>query len=367
MLGRESIIPKPQCEAVSEASFRFREDGSMKLEVYQRFLLLFLIVFGFQALFLAAQEPIELPEGVPPESEWAYGQHLGQVEDMMKVSDLAERVGKLETFMKKLHPKSKILQYYESFFNRTVADYQKAGQTQEATALTKKMLQLFPNSASLLTQELRTAIQAQNYAEAIELGEKLQAIKPDQQTTILLAQSYIATNNAAKASEYSQKALQALGPKEGLYFAYWLATYHTDQRQIDKAVEYYDMVLKAYPQGTPSGWNAGQWNTIKATAYNTLARAAYDKENYSGAIQNYGESLRYSPQNDLAYLSMGLSYWKLQQLEPAMEVFAKAVVLGKDYSAKAREYLEQIYKPLNSDSLDGLDELLAKARTELNL
>ncbi len=339
----------------------------MKLGVYQRFLFLFLIVFGSQALFIAAQDPIELPEGVPPESEWAYGQHLGQVEEMMSVSDLAARARQLESFMKKLHPDSKILQYYESFFSRTVADYQSAGQTQEATALTNTMLQLFPNSASLLTQELRAAIQAQDYAKAIDLGEKLQAIKPDQQTTVLLAQSYIAVNNAAKAAEYSQKALQALGPKEGLYFAYWLATYHTGQRQMDKAVEYYDMVLKAYPQGTPSGWNAGQWNTIKATAYNALARAAYDKEDYPGAIQNYGESLRYQPQNDLAYLSMGLSYWKLQQLEPAMDVFAKAVVLGKDYSAKAREYLEQIYKPLNSDSLDGLDAILTKARTELNL
>jgi len=339
----------------------------MKLGVYQPFLLLFFLVFCSQALFLAAQEPIELPEGVSPESEWAYGQHLGQVDEMMKVSDLGERERQLESFMKKLHPKSKILQYYESFFSRTVADYQKAGQTQEAAALTNKMLQLFPNSVSLLAQGLRDAVQKQDYAKVIELGERLQAIKPDQQTTVLLAQTYIATNNAAKASEYSLKALEALGPKEGLYFSYWLATYHTGQRQTDKAVEYYDMMLKAYPQGTPSGWNAGQWNTTKATAYNTLARAAYDKENYPGAIQNYGESLRYSPQNDLAYLSMGLSYWKLQQLESAMDVFAKAVVLGKDYSAKAREYLEQIYKPLNGDSLDGLDVILAKARTELNL
>jgi tetratricopeptide (TPR) repeat protein len=105
---------------------------------------------------------------------------------------------------------------------------------------------------------------------------------------------------------------------------------------------------------------------LKGTAYTTLARAAYDKENFSGAIQNYNESLRYSPKNDLIYLSMGLSYWKLQQLEAAMEAFAKAVVLGKDYAPKAQEYLEQIYKPLNGDSLDGLDGVLAKARTALN-
>jgi tetratricopeptide (TPR) repeat protein len=105
---------------------------------------------------------------------------------------------------------------------------------------------------------------------------------------------------------------------------------------------------------------------VKGTAYTTLARAAYDKQNFAAAIQNYTESLRYSPKSDLTYLSMGLSYWKLQQLEPAMDAFAKAAVLGKDQAAKAQEYLEQLYKPLNGDSLDGLDGLLAKARTALN-
>ena len=338
----------------------------MKLRVYQRFVFLFVLGWCAGTVSLVAQEPVELPEGVAPESEWAYGKHLEQLEEIMKVSDLAAREQQLETFMKKLHPKSKILQYYESFFSRTVADYEKAGKTQEANALSTKMLKLFPNSIALLSQALRAAIQKQDYAKAIEMGEQLQAIQPDKQTTVLLAQSYIATNNGPKAAEYSQKALDAMGPKDGFYFAYWLATYHAGQRNVGKAVPYYDMLLKAYPQGTPSGWQAAQWNILKGTAYTTLARAAYDKQNFAAAIQNYSESLRYSPKNDLAYLSMGLSYWKLQQLEPAMEAFAKAVVLGKDQAAKAQEYLEQLYKPLNGDSLDGLDGVLAKARTGLN-
>ena len=338
----------------------------MKLRVYQCLVFLFVLVWCAGTLSLLAQEPVELPEGVAPGSEWAYGKHWEQLEEIMKVSDLAAREQQLETFMKKLHPKSKILQYYESFFSRTVADYEKAGKSQEANALSSKMLKLFPNSITLLSQTLHDALQKQDHATAIEIGERLQAIQPDKQTTVILAQSYIATNNGPKAAEYSQKALDAMGPKDGFYFAYWLATYHTGQRNVGKAVQYYEMLLKAYPQGTPSGWQAAQWNTLKGTAYTTLARAAYDKENFAAAIQNYTESLKYAPTNDLAYLSMGLSYWKLQQLEPAMDAFAKAVVLGKDHAAKAQEYLEQIYKPLNSDSLDGLDGVLAKARTALN-
>lgn len=338
----------------------------MKLRVYQR--LVFLLVLGWcvGTASLLAQEPVELPEGVAPESEWAYGKHLEQLEEIMKVSDLAAREQQLETFMKKLHPKSKILQYYESFFSRTVADYEKAGKSQEANALSSKMLQLFPNSITLLSQTLHDAVQKQDHATAIEIGERLHAIQPDKQTTVILAQSYIATNNGPKAAEYSQKALDAMGPKDGVYFAYWLASYHTGQKNVDKAVQYYEMLLKAYPQGTPAGWEAAQWNSVKGTAYTTLARAAYVKQKFAAAIQNYTESLRYSPKSDLTYLSMGLSYWKLQQLQPAMDAFAKAAVLGKDQAAKAQEYLEQLYKPLNGDSLDGLDEMLAKARSALN-
>ena len=338
----------------------------MKLPVYQRLVFLFVLGWCAGTLSLLAQEPVELPEGVAPESEWAYGKHLEQLEEIMTVSDLAAREQQLETFMKKLHPKSKIIQYYESFFSRTVADFEKAGKTQEANALSDKMLRLFPNSIALLSQALRAAIQKQDYAKAIEIGEQLQAIKPDKQTTVLLAQSYMATNNGPKAAEYSQKSLDAMGPKDGVYYAYWLANYHIGQKNRDKAVQYYDMLLKAYPQGTPAGWQAPQWNSVKGTAYTTLARAAYDKQNFAAAIQNYTESLRYSPKSDLTYLSMGLSYWKLQQLESAMDAFAKAAVLGKDQAAKAQEYLEQLYKPLNGDSLDGLDGVLAKARTALN-
>ena len=57
-----------------------------------------------------------------------YGKHLEQVEQIMKGSDLGARAAALESFMKKLHPESKILQYFESFFSQTVAAYSEAGQ-----------------------------------------------------------------------------------------------------------------------------------------------------------------------------------------------------------------------------------------------
>lgn len=339
----------------------------MKLGLYQRFVFLFALLWCTQTLFLWAQDPVELPEGVLPESEWAYGKHLEQVQGIMKNPDLAQREAQLESFMKKLHPKSKILQYFESFFGQTVEDYKKSGKTNEANALSNKMLKLFPSSPALLAKELQAASQKQDHPKVIEYGEKLYAINPDKQITRILAESYMATNNTTKALEFSVKTIEAIGPKEGVYFAYWLATYYAGQNNTEKALEYYNMLLGSFPQSVPPGWNAEQWNNVKATAFTVRASDAYVKKDYPVAIANYVESLRYQPQNDSVYLYIGLSHWRLQRLDDATEAFAKAVVLGKGYSAKAREYLEQIYKPRNNDSLEGLDEVLATAKAALDL
>jgi hypothetical protein len=43
------------------------------------------------------------------------------------------------------------------------------------------------------------------------------------------------------------------------------------------------------------------------------------------------------------------------------------VVLKKTLAPKAQEYLEQLYKPLHNNTLDGLDQVLAKAKSELGI
>jgi tetratricopeptide (TPR) repeat protein len=339
----------------------------MKLRPYQHFVLLFVLVTCAQTLFVMGQDPIELPEGVPPESEWAYSKHLEQIQEIMKNSDPAQREAQLESFRTKLDPKSKILPYFESFFSQTAEDYRAGGNNTAADALVGKMMQLFPDSPALIAQELQGATQRQDHPNIIRYGEKLYASNPDPQIARILAESYIATNSGAKAVQYSAITLQALGPQDGVYFAYWLAGYYAGQNDTDRALQYYNVVLGAFPNNSPPGWSAEQWNGVKATAFSVRGRDAYVKKDYPMAIANYSEVLKFQPQNDFIHLYIGLSFWRLQRLEDAQGALAKAVVLGKDYAGQAREYLEQIYGPLNGDTLDGIDEVLNQARAALNL
>ena len=339
----------------------------MKLRPYQHVVLLFVLVTCAQTWFLMGQDPIELPEGVPPESDWAYSKHLEQTQEIMKNSDPAQREAQLENFRTKLDPKSKILPYFESFFNQTAEDYRAAGNNSAADALVGKMMGLYPDSPALIAKELQGATERQDHPNIIRYGEKLYATNPDPQIGRILAESYIATNNTAKSVEYSAKTLEALGPQDGVFFAYWLAGYYAGQNETDRALQYYNVVLGAFPNSSPPGWSADQWNGVKATAFSVRGRDAYVKKDYPTAIANYSEVLKYQPQNDFIHLYIGLSFWRLQRLEDAQGALAKAVVLGKDYAGQAREYLEQIYGPLNGDTLEGIDEVLNQARTALNL
>jgi hypothetical protein len=54
-------------------------------------------------------------------------------------------------------------------------------------------------------------------------------------------------------------------------------------------------------------------------------------------------------------------------LDLAQVAFARAVALEGENSAKARQYLEQIYGPLNGNSLDGLDEMIAKVKADMGV
>ena len=128
-----------------------------------------------------------------------------------------------------------------NFFGQIAKDYQTAGQSAKSDALKKKIIKLFPSVVPKVTpeQELQMAYQQKNYAKATQLGEKLYASKPTTATASILAYSYMNTKNTAKAAAYSEKALSALGAKEGSFYALYLAEHYTGQQDIAKAAVSY--------------------------------------------------------------------------------------------------------------------------------
>ena len=90
-------------------------------------------------------------------------------------------------------------------------------------------------------------------------------------------------------------------------------------------------------------------------------------DDVKATVEFYEKASAALPQTDEPYYFVGMSKWRTQDLEGAIAAFAKVVVLNKNFAKKAQEYLEQLYKPLHNNALDGLDQVLAKARAELGI
>ncbi len=306
------------------------------------------------------QDPEEPPEGIPVESDWLYRKHYAQVEGIM-AQPPGQREKSLEAYFKKLQPQAKIRQYMPSFFAQIVKDYQSAGNTAGANAAQAKMLELFPHLKPSPLQEAQAALQSKDYDTAIAKGEAAYASEASGPAAAIVASSYIAKQDGPKAAEWSDKALTKLGAKEGAYYAAWLYEYHRGQNQIPQALGYYDKLVKAFPNSAPTGWDANRWAATRGQAEFLRAFNTYSQANYKRAIDQFYESLKYAA-NEQAYVFIGLSHWKEKEMDEAMSAFAVATVMNRPGSAKAREYLEQIYSARNGGSLDGLDAMLEEAK-----
>ncbi len=331
------------------------------MSLLKRSLLVWLVLLVAPGAWLLAQEPFVAPEGIPPESNYVYERHYAQIQEILG-GPLANRAANLEAFMKKLHPKSKALEYMEGFFNQIRKAHLDAGQTAQADAVGKQMARLFPDSKALQGQEFQQAWAAKNYAKVIELGEPMYAGSKDPNIAFMLAQSYQATGNDAKTVTYGTTVVNHFGAQKAAFFAAWLADYYQKQGNPQKALTFYDKIVKDNPNSPPEGWTRDYWQNVCATPFAMRGDEAYKAQKWKDAIGQYEGLLNYQPRNDAAYYRMGMSYWQLKEMENAMDAFAKATVLDGQTSGKAREYLTQIYSARNGGKTDGLDEFLAAAR-----
>jgi len=101
-------------------------------------------------------------------------------------------------------------------------------------------------------------------------------------------------------------------------------------------------------------------------AYSFVGRSAAEKKQWGAVKANYDASVKYAaPQNNArrveAIFWTGMSLWNQEQIEAAMEYFAKGCVAQyKDtpYSELCRSELERLYKSTHNGSLAGFDEYL---------
>ncbi len=333
-----------------------------------------------------------LQEKLSPLSDYQYKKDFAQYESIKKEADTQKRSELLLSFMKE-HPISRMLLYVATDYMECVKphlaknDFAKAiSMIESLNALlpTEKGIQeaqipvgvdefvkqqLQPTQASIHQALLTAYYQSNNMPKAAEEAEKLYAMTSNKAMLPVLSDIYYKMQNWDKYLGYAQKMLAEfpMDQPQGYGTAIQMSQVYIQKQDVNSAIDLLSKVMDVYGDKVPPNTQEAQWNATRAFAYGVIASGIYAKKDYPKAMELYEKVTRFDPKNGDAHYYIGMSKWQIQNPEGAIDSFAKCVVLNGQLAQRAQQYLEQLYKARHNDSLDGLDQVMAKAKSDLGI
>jgi tetratricopeptide (TPR) repeat protein len=226
---------------------------------------------------------------------------------------------------------------------------------------------LIPTQKLLLTGLVQAYLQSNNLPKGAEAAEKLYALSPDKGVLELLANIYLGMKNYDKYLECGKKILTDTPIEQGYPVALQMAQVYIQKQDLASATDLLTKIMDVYGDKVPPNIQEAQWNATRAFSYGVLASGVYAKKDYPKALELYGKVAKFDNKREDAYYYIGMSKWQSKDPEGAIDAFAKCAALGKTLAKKAQGYLEDLYKARHNNTLDGLDQVLAKAKTELGI
>jgi tetratricopeptide (TPR) repeat protein len=346
-------------------------------------------------LFLWGASSFALQDKISPLSNFQNDKDYKQYEVIKKEADLQKRADLLLNFVKE-HPISNSLLYFATEYQGTIKPALEKKDWTKAIAMIEAFNAALPTEQMITDAQIPVGVEAfqkeqlqptknqfqkllfaiymesKNYPKAAEIQESIYAAAPDSAGLQLLASIYLGMQNYDKYLPLAQK-IMANSPMDqplGYGTALQMAQIYLQKSPADvaAATDLLTKVMDVYGDKVPPNIPEAQWNATRAFAFGVLAQGVYAKKDYVKALELYEKVIKFDNKRDDAHYSIGMSKWQTKDQAGAIDAFAKCVALNKPATAtKARNYLEQLYKPTHNNTLDGLDAVLAKAKTDLGI
>ena len=283
-------------------------------------------------------------------------------------------------------PTCKDSMYREGAFQLMAQGLVQAMNWKGAVDLSDRMFKDFPTASAtgkhyVYTQGLTGASQLGDVDKMIDHGERVLTIKADDLNAMLIVATTIpdklSTDAAAKdkeklmdrAVELAKKLLaatkpapvdektwnlQVQGPAHGV-----IGFVQLQKEKFEDAEAEYDQAVKINPKDQMSWYRYGLAATKIAIAAQKLIQPAYDEVNNNRTP---------GPERDAAIAKRDAVVKDFNEKSAkAIDIFVSAVALPDAAIAKAaRTSLESLWKAANNNTLDGLEDAIAKRKAELN-
>ncbi len=202
-------------------------------------------------------------------------------------------------------------------------------------------------------------------ANIVKYGEPIYEVNPDPQIALTLANAYAQVGNDAKVMEYGTISIDNLELADTWSLAYAILGQHDGAGRLGQAAA----MARRLQQGVrsaPSGVSASQWGEIQLYLQDTIARNQFTAERWPQAMAEWRKLLSMSPRSDKAYYFIAECLLKTNEINDSMTSYAKAYLLDGGYSARSYDMLETIYKANTGGRTEGMDDVIERARRELN-
>jgi len=343
------------------------------------------VVLVLCAPFIGAQDKIS------PVSDYQFKKDYAQYENIKKETDVQKRADLCVAFMKE-HPISKALSYIATDYMEAVKPHILNKDWAKAIAMEEAFIALMPTEKTVkdaavpepgageflkgvlapTTKSLQSALmaayyQSNNLPKAAEIGERMYAAAPEKEMTVTLADIYLKMQNYDKYLQFGDKILTDYPIEQSYGTALQMAQVYLQKQDVNKAKELYTKVMNVYGEKVPPGVQEAAWNSTRALAYGMFAAGAYAQKDYPKTIELYTKVAGFDKARDDAYYYMGMCKWQSKEPDAAIEYFAKAAVLNKQFAKRAQDYLDQLWKARHPENPAGVEEAKTKAKTELGL
>jgi hypothetical protein len=315
------------------------------------------------------QKPPAQAQPQEPEPEYTEEEY-DAYDKAAQEKDPEKKIALVFAFIEK-YPKSKLRPHVETAGQSLLYELQQAKNWALLIKVAEQWEKLHPNDLQTLAYITDASHNLGQTQKFLDYALKIYAQKPSPNLAGAIYDSYSKLNDQAKSMEWAEK-LFAYPEFAGQYMLRMLFVQkYMDEKNFAKAASYATLAMKSLDAAKkPDDVSDAEWTKrvsgTRSICHYIIGLNAYDKQKFQEAIRSLEASLKLERRDD-SYYYIGRCLWRLEQVEDAIDAFAKAVVLNGKVKDQAREDLEKLYRGLHNGTTIGIEKTYRRAKQELGM
>ncbi len=299
------------------------------------------------------------------EQETDYGEEeYDAYEAASKEPNFEKRGTMLLEFMQKYPKSSLVTAYARPAYENLLRECFEAKQYAALGPLAEKWLKLYPNSIQTLGYIAEAAQKLGNKQKYVDSLLAIYAQDPKGGYAVDIFRTYRELKNQAKIAEWTDKILKIPEYDTDFGLRFDFVQKFISEDNYPKAADWAELTLKSADLvKEPSKDVQEQLRKVRYACHLVMGTNQYKNDKFAEAIRSLRQSLKYEKHGE-PYYYIGMSQWKLQQIEEATLSFARAELQGGAIASEAKQKVEQLYKGQHNETTVGIDKIYRKAKEE---